>query len=207
MTTPNSSSHYPTPMASYSQPTDDISNRRPPSVNSRSATTRRHRSSRSHSGGASYRPQNEFPIFSQTGDVEIIINADGQEKRYVLHRLILAQWSGFFEASTSEDWSKTHSRAQAPEMGITQNYGLESIEEDEDLRRQSSGSAYTSPQRNALRWRYELDWGNGDDEVPLLVQKVVSICPHFGLFLTTKVASHNHSFWGWAHASTSACAK
>lgn len=176
MTTTSASSYnLPVPMVSYPQPTDVASptNRGPPSVNSRSAAARRHRSSRSHAGGASFRPQNEFPNFSQTGDVEIIINADGQEKRYMLHRLILAQSSGFFEAGTSEEWSRAQARAQAAETGSTQAGTLPRIGEDDESgselgRTPSSGQ----PLPNKFKWRYELDWGTNDDEVPMLVQKV-----------------------------------
>ena len=168
----SSSYHLPTPKYPYPQPTEDTNTHRPPSVNSRSATNRRHRSSRSHSGGSSYRPQNEFPNFSQTGDVEIIINADGQERRYLLHRLILAQCSGFFEAGTSEDWSRAQARAQSSDTRTAQGYPLDSIGENEESSKQSIDSAHTGLQRDRLRWKYELDWGNGDDEVPMLVQKV-----------------------------------
>ena len=163
-------------MVSYPQPADPIFTRRPPSVNSRSAATRRHRSGRSQSGGASYKPQNEFPNFSQTGDVEIIISADGQEKRYTLHRLILAQCSGFFEAGTSEDWSRTQARSQGSGSGDTLSSGLAGIAEVSgplnELRKPPLTGA---PGREKVLWRYELDWGNDDDdEVPMLVQKV---CP------------------------------
>ncbi|KAL9098130.1 MAG: hypothetical protein Q9163_006152 [Psora crenata] len=139
-----------------------------PSVasSSRTITARRHRSSRSHSGGTSYRPQNEFPNFAQTGDVEIIVNADGHERRYMLHRLILSQCSGFFEASTSEEWRKAQQNVNA------QGNGLGRIREDGNeegltARPPLSGSR----QGERLRWRYELDWGNKDEEVPMLVQK------------------------------------
>lgn len=137
-------------------PTDRaLTARRPSSISSRS-TTRRHRSSRSHHGSQSYRPQNEFPNFAQTGDVEIIIQADGQERRYTLHRLILAQCSGFFEAGTSEGWS----RAQTVGTGQQHSNSLARIgEEDEG-----------TGQRQV--WRYELDWGNGQEDMPMLVQKV-----------------------------------
>ena len=139
---------------------------RAPSVasSSRSLTSRRQRTNRSHSGGTSYRPQNEFPNFSQSGDVEIVIHADGQERRYILHRLILSQNSGFFEASTSEEWAKVQ------QQGIPLEQGLGRIGEDEgDNTRQS-----TRPLRNGekVRLRYELDWGNKDEEVPMLVQRV-----------------------------------
>lgn len=172
MTTASVSSyHLPAPMDSYPEPVDGYHTRRPPSVNSRSANTRRHRNSRSHSGGASYRPQNEFPNFSQTGDVEIVVSADGQEKRYMLHRLILAQCSGFFEAGTSEDWSRAQARAQSSDNGAQSSHGLSRISEDEESK-EPAGSGQSGPPPDRFRWRYELDWGNNDDEIPMLVQKV-----------------------------------
>ena len=155
-------------MVSHAQPPEQhrASTNRPPSVasSSRTHTSRRHRSGRSLGGGSSYRPQNEFPNFSQTGDVEIVIHADGQERRYTLHRLILSQNSGFFEASTSEEWAKVQ------QNGLPVEQGLGRIGEDEgDDARQS-----TRPLRNGekIKLRYELDWGNKDDEVPMLVQRV-----------------------------------
>ncbi|KAL8678345.1 MAG: hypothetical protein Q9186_005302 [Xanthomendoza sp. 1 TL-2023] len=161
-------------MVSYPHATDDaLTTRRPASsVTSRSTTTRRHRSNRSHTGGTSFRPQNEFPNFAQTGDLEIVINAEGQEKRYMLHRLILAQCSGFFEASTSEDWSRAQAQGIAPITGPAQSNGLAGIgEEDEYGMETGRPTIPTAPPRDRYRWRYELDWGNKDDEVPMLVQK------------------------------------
>lgn len=151
--------------------------RGPRSTTSRATTSRRHRGNRSHHGGSSYAPRNEFPYFAQSGDVEIIINADGQEKRYMLHRLILAQNSGFFEASTSEEWSRAqahrqshqHPRTQIPEL----DGGLPRVEEDEVSSGGLDRPAMTGSQSGAvLRWRYELDGGAKEDEVPMLVQKV-----------------------------------
>ncbi|CAD6572272.1 MAG: hypothetical protein ASARMPREDX12_005089 [Alectoria sarmentosa] len=153
----------PVPMVSHPQPPDRPLVHRPASVSSRSTNTRRHRNTRSHTGGVSYRPQNEFPNFAQTGDVEIIINADGQEKRYMLHRLILAQCSGFFETGTSEEWSKAQARGQSSGHGPSNSLGR--ISEDDMAGR----SAF--PGGGRLQWRYELDWGNREDEVPMLVQK------------------------------------
>ena len=133
--------------------------RRPPSVaSSRASTVRRHRPHRSHFGGTSYQPQNEFPVFTHTGDVEIIITTPkGREQRYLLHRLILTQCSGFFEAGTSEEWS----RAEA---------------EGSSSQGQSAGALARIPESSnrmeKKRWRYELDWGQGEDEVPMLIQKV-----------------------------------
>jgi len=127
--------------------------RGPPSV---ASTSRRHSRNRSHYGGSSYQPQNDFPVFTHTGDVEILVIAGGREQKYLLHRLILAQCSGFFEAGTSQAWS----RAQAAQ-------GAEPRDEPR------SALAVTARGEGRLRWRYELDWGdNSDGEVPMLVQKV-----------------------------------
>lgn len=148
----------------YPPPPSDLAlaARRPSSVSSRS-TTRRHRSSRSQPGGQSHRAHNEFPNFAATGDVEIVIQADGQERRYLLHRLILTQCSGFFEASTSEGWS----RAQAVETDRAQNGVLARIGEEDESR-----EASRPPTGQKQVWRYELDWGTGQDDTPMLVQKV-----------------------------------
>ncbi|KAL2793641.1 hypothetical protein BJX66DRAFT_305673 [Aspergillus keveii] len=78
----------------------------PSSASRHSHSSRRHRSSRSHHGGLIHQPQNDFPVFTHTGDVELVIRAGRQENRYLLHRLILAQCSGFFETSTQEEWSR-----------------------------------------------------------------------------------------------------
>ena len=133
--------------------------RRPSSVSSRTTTRRRHH--RSHHGGSSYQPQNDFPVFSHTGDVEILIKAGGKEQRYLLHRLILAQCSGFFEAGTSEQWS----RAQAS----TQSRELSRIGEADD-----EGQVVVKKDAAKMRWRYELEASGRDDsdDVPMLVQKV-----------------------------------
>ena len=158
-------------------PTDPVFARRPASVNSRSVHTRRHRNGRSHSGGTSFKPQNEFPNFSQSGDVEIIISVDGQEKRYMLHRLILAQSSGFFEAGTSEDWTRAQSRTQASGSvdADSQSTLLSGIAEDEESPNSFRTSTFQAARaREKLQWKYELDWGN-NDEVPMLVQKVGSL--------------------------------
>ncbi|KAJ4336743.1 hypothetical protein N0V87_005134, partial [Didymella glomerata] len=133
--------------------------RRPPSVashSSRTSTLRRHRPHRS--GGSSYGSssvgtQNEFPVFTHTGDVEIVISNGRRENRYLLHKLILTQCSGFFEAGTSDEW------AGAGEGSVAQNMSAAA------LARNPSGS-----RQERKRWRYELDWGS-DDDVPMLVQK------------------------------------
>ncbi|KAA6414514.1 MAG: hypothetical protein FRX48_01263 [Lasallia pustulata] len=145
------------------------------STTSRATTSRRHRGNRSHHGGSSYAPQNEFPYFAQSGDVEIFISADGQEKTYMLHRLILAQNSGFFEASTSEEWSRAQAQAQSQPQSSTQipelGGGLARVEEDDSLGGVGRPAVTGSQSAPILRWRYELDSGAKDDEVPMLVQK------------------------------------
>jgi hypothetical protein len=161
-------------MVSYPESGDRAKAPPPPaSTSSRlSHSSRRHRHGRSHHGGSSYNPQNEFPIFAHTGDVEIVIAAKGQEKRYLLHRLILSQCSGFFEASTSEDWARYEMQKESSASAVLDSDpSLQSIAEDGSSIVSRRGSAQgTSPR---LRWRYELDWQNREsDEEPILVQKV-----------------------------------
>ena len=153
--------------------------RGPPSISSRASTSNRrhHRHGRSHHGGSTYQPQNEFPFFAHTGDVEIIINADGQEKRYLLHRLILAQCSGFFEAGTSEEWSRVQAQKEAQVSSPGQDRALARIGEDAPAAKLpeapvtvASLSGIAPPK---TRWRYELDWATAEDEEePMLVQRV-----------------------------------
>lgn len=173
-----SSYNLSSPMLFPPEPSErTLTARGPRSTTSRATTSRRHRGNRSHYGGSSYAPQNEFPYFAQSGDVEIIINADGQEKRYMLHRLILAQNSGFFEASTSEEWSRAQADGQSHQQPRTQipelDGGLARVEEDGVSTGGLDRPAMTGSQSGAVsRWRYELDGGAKEDEVPMLVQKV-----------------------------------
>ncbi len=151
-------------MVSQAEPLDRaLPLRRPPSLSSRASTTRRHhRHGRSHHGGTMSRPQNEFPYFGQTGDVDIVIRAGGREQRYLLHRLILAQCSGFFEVGTSQEWSRA-APAQGSELGEAGDDNLAPLPPPMGERR--------------IKWRYELDDGNGEEEVPMLVQKVKNDSP------------------------------
>ncbi|KAK2812765.1 hypothetical protein FQN50_001094 [Emmonsiellopsis sp. PD_5] len=139
-----------------------------------------HRSGgRSHHGGSSssshHQPLNQFPIFAATGDVEIVIRAANQERRYLLHRLILARCSGFFDAGTSsEEWAGG-SGNDNPERGLA-------IIHDEDEDGNGDGNVDRNGSRGLVRssgattrWRYELDWENREeDEVPILVQRPAS---------------------------------
>lgn len=76
-----------------------------------------------------------------------------KEQRYLLHRLILSQCSGFFEASTSEEWSQQQAQTAGPSTAQMARI---------------PGSAQAD---NRKRWRYELDWGNKEEDLPMLVKK------------------------------------
>ncbi|ROV89199.1 hypothetical protein VMCG_09915 [Cytospora schulzeri] len=167
--------------------------RGPSSVVGTSSTTgARHRSSRrshhynrSYAGGTSYVPQNEFPWFSHSGDVEIVVRVpSGHENRYLLHRHTLTRCSGFFEASTSEPWSKAVDVLDLPTLPAplgTRSTGASTSElgriGEEDGARGvvGGGSAAVASRANMgtprKRWRYELDYGKGGDDIPMLVQK------------------------------------
>lgn len=124
------------------------------SVCARSIVARRQRAPRSQNGGAI---ANDFPNFASTGDVEIVLaGRSGAERRYCLHRLILAQASGFFEASLSEEWAS--------------NGELGRIGEDSEglgTRRGERASV------GRVLYRYELDLERGgEDEIAMLVRKV-----------------------------------
>lgn len=155
------------------------SSRRAPSITSRSSRTRHHHNRVRH-GAPAYPSQNEFPFFAQTGDVEIIIECDGQEKRYLLHRLMLAQFSGFFDAGTSDEWSRTHAQLLANDKRPEQTQALSIIGEEHsgsEVSGSLSGPHITPEQASRTsfsrkRWRYELNWATvNDDEEPILVQK------------------------------------
>jgi hypothetical protein len=160
-----------------------LSVRGPSSVSTRTHT-RRHQ--RSHRGGSYAVPQNEFPVFSHTGDVEVVIRSpDGvQEKKYLLHRLILAQCSGFFEAGMSEEWERSGIGSQ--DNGQGEERSLARVDEDGDGvmspgsviggrggSMDSTRSAVIVNGTGRKRWRYELDWDNTEEEdEPILIQKV-----------------------------------
>lgn len=146
---------YPDSGSASAEVRSSLSIRRPPSVSShssRASTVRRHRPHRSHFGGTTHQPQNEFPVFTHTGDVEVVISNGRKEQRYLLHKLILTQCSGFFEAGTSEEWA---------------NAGEAQGSSSAALARVPSGA-----RQEKTRWRYELDWGKNEDDLPMLVQKV-----------------------------------
>jgi len=81
----------------------------------------------------------------------------------MLHRLILTQCSGFFEASTSQEWSRA------------------SNEGGGELARIGEDSGGDSTRREVKkRWRYELDAGVSNDDIPMLVQKENTSASLFG---------------------------
>lgn len=148
--------------------------RRAPSIASRSSRNRHHHS-RSRQG-STLQLQNEYPFFAQTGDVEVVIECDGQEKRYLLHRLMLAQFSGFFDAGMSEEWSRSNAHLVASERKPDSALALSIIGEESGTSDISGTAPYIPGQTNRTsgrrRWRYELNWAVvGEDEEPILTQK------------------------------------
>ncbi|OKL60433.1 hypothetical protein UA08_03997 [Talaromyces atroroseus] len=173
-------------MVSYPESVDRAKAPPPPTASTSSrlshSSRRQHRHGRSHHGGSSYNPQNEFPIFAHTGDVEIVIAAKGQEKRYLLHRLILSQCSGFFEASTGEEWTRYEMQKESASAVIDSDPSLQSIAEDGSSIVSRRGSAQSASLPPRLRWRYELDWQNKElDEEPILVRKPTTSDPAFAV--------------------------
>jgi hypothetical protein len=162
----------PTVYADFSHPPPSAPpTARASSVASGRSATRRHRHAR-QAGQHGHAPPNEFPVFSLTGDVEIVLsNASGRrEHRYLLHRLILSQCSGFFDAGMKADWS----RAGAFEDLRSAN-GLPPVVEQSvagsSSTRTSSTERRPSFEPPKKRWRYSLDWRSaGDEDVPMLVQ-------------------------------------
>lgn len=135
------------------------------------ASSRSKRYNRSHTGGTSYVPQNEFPIFNHSGDVEIIIAVGGRENRYLLHRHTLTRCSGFFEASTSQQWSKASvvpSLPAPPSSRELSRIGEDAGSTNGDEIATRPGATSPTPRR---RWRYELDSGEDKDDIPMLVQR------------------------------------
>jgi hypothetical protein len=165
-------SHVQLPMVSHAEVS--APSRRASSVASRSRSrqSQQHHRGRSHHGGISYAPQNEFPFFTQSGDVEVVIACDGQEKRYLLHRLILAQFSGFFHAGMSDEWSRNHTLA-APSPRPDQALSIINESDYEvSIAPPALAAEQIQSQSGRRRWRYELDWVDlEEDEEPMLIQK------------------------------------
>lgn len=128
-------------------------------------------------------PHNEFPIFSHTGDVEILVKGN----RYLLHRIILTQCSGFFEASIGQEWSKASNDGGRELARIGEDSRSESARRTDE-----SGGA-------KKRWRYELETAADGDNVPMLVQKAITPASLFGSLppppVRNKPPSSNTSFF------------
>ncbi|KZL78953.1 hypothetical protein CI238_02232 [Colletotrichum incanum] len=153
-------------MVSQPDSASSLTLRGPSSVVSRPSLSRTKRYNRSHVGGTTYIPQNEFPVFSNSGDVEIIVKAGTHHNRYLLHRHTLTRCSGFFEASTSLEWSKPVSDGASGDLArISDGSSVDSSTGP------ASSRALTTPSNPRKRWRYELDPGTGDGDIPMLVQK------------------------------------
>ncbi|KAF4976560.1 hypothetical protein FZEAL_6794 [Fusarium zealandicum] len=152
-----------------------LSRRGPSSVVSRQSLSRTKRYNRSHTGGTSYTPQNDFPVFANSGDVEIIVRARDTtsgaaptQNRYLLHRHTLTRSSGFFEASTSNEWSRARALPAGNELSrIGEDGEPLAVNGSEDGTASRRGSA-NAPRK---RWRYELDPGSGPNDIPMLVQR------------------------------------
>ncbi|KAK2029457.1 hypothetical protein LX32DRAFT_353908 [Colletotrichum zoysiae] len=153
-------------MVSQPDSASSLTLRGPSSVVSRPSLSRTKRYNRSHVGGTTYIPQNEFPIFSNSGDVEVIVKAGSHHNRYLLHRHTLIRCSGFFEASTSLEWSKPVSDSASSDVA---RIGDSSSADSSSIAPAPSRALTTSSPRK--RWRYELDPGTGDGDIPMLVQK------------------------------------
>ncbi|KAM4066901.1 hypothetical protein HRG_000913 [Hirsutella rhossiliensis] len=149
------------------EPSPQLSSRRrgfysPSSVVARPSLSRTKRYNRSHTGGSSHAPQNEFPVFSHSGDVDILVAAGPSQNRYLLHRDTLARCSGFFEASTSSEWSRAQPLlAGGNELARITEETSSSVPHDRE-------PATSGPKK---RWAYELDPGAGPGDIPMLVQK------------------------------------
>ncbi|KAF2674670.1 hypothetical protein BT63DRAFT_419952 [Microthyrium microscopicum] len=110
----------------------------------------RHGYSKSHAGvttasssSSGHGTLNEFPTFDRTGDVDIILKNGRKEQRFTLHRLYLAQCSGWFEDV----------------LGIGDGAD-------------SPGSSSSRAPVGKRKIRFELDWTKGvDDPMPMLILK------------------------------------
>ncbi|TDZ29676.1 hypothetical protein C8035_v004664 [Colletotrichum spinosum] len=153
-------------MVSQPDPSTSISLRAPAPLVSRSSLSRTKRYNRSHVGGSTNIPQNEFPVFNHSGDMEIMVNAGGHQQRYLLHRQTLIRFSRFFEASTSYQWSKPVSDA-----GVTVLARLGDRPTGDSPSTVSNQRSAVEPATSRKQWRYVLDPGTGDGDIPMLVQK------------------------------------
>ncbi|KKA29789.1 hypothetical protein TD95_003507 [Thielaviopsis punctulata] len=132
----------------------------------RSLHSRSKRLNRSHISAPSFVPQNEFPVFSVSGDVEIIIGVgpnNAYQSRYLLHRHTLSCCSGFFDASLSPEWDRTSSDRLSRTPRRDGPRALDSGH--------SVAISPSSREPTKKKWCYELNYGSGEDDVPILVRR------------------------------------
>jgi len=138
-----------------------------------SSSSRRHRHTRSLHGGSTSSVQNEFPLFAYTGDVEVVLASRNgrKEQRYLLHRLILSQCSGWFEDDTKRDMQRAITAG--PNLSQTYRNGSLSRTGERDSSSSDLGSLRSlEGQAQNSRLVYVLNWGQtGCDESPMLVQR------------------------------------
>ncbi|KAM0276923.1 hypothetical protein ACHAQH_006254 [Verticillium albo-atrum] len=163
-------------MVSQPDTSNSLTLRGSSSVVSRPSLSRTKRYNRSAVGSTSFIPQNEFPVFTQSGDVEILVKAADHQNRYLLHRHTLTRCSGFFEASTSQEWSRAQALPEPPSSSSSSTSRPLRALDDRVTATSSSGS----PARKG--WRYELDSGTGRGDIPMLVQKHDVTAPTPSLF-------------------------
>ncbi|KAM0322952.1 hypothetical protein ACHAQA_009051 [Verticillium albo-atrum] len=166
-------------MVSQPDTSNSLTIRGPSSVVSRPSLSRTKRYNRSHVGGTSFIPQNEFPIFTQSGDVEIVVKVAGQQNRYLLHRHTLTRCSGFFEASTSQEWSRAQPLPEPPSSSSSSTSRPSRARDSRDDQLTAPSSSNSTARK---RWRYELDSGTGDGDIPMLIQKHDVTAPAPSLF-------------------------
>jgi hypothetical protein len=148
-------------MVSHVEPPQQVLHapRRPPSATSRASTTRRHRSTRSQHTTSPSSPLNEFPVFAQTGDVDIIISsASGRkEQRYLLHSIILTQCSSFFAIDIKRP--PLYNALPAPNPASLSRIG------------EANSSRSSLDSVDGRRWNYVLDWHHTkDNDIPRFLQ-------------------------------------
>ncbi|KAH0380730.1 hypothetical protein KCU92_g7372, partial [Aureobasidium melanogenum] len=155
-------------MVSHIEPPQQVLHtpRRPPSATSRASTTRRHRSSRSQHTTSPASPLNEFPVFAQTGDVDIVISSSSgrKEQRYLLHSIILSQCSSFFAIDTKRPL--IHNALPAPSPAPLSRIG------------ETNSSRSSLDSIDVRHWNYVLDWHHTrDNDTPRLIQRPPSQSP------------------------------
>jgi hypothetical protein len=155
-------------MVSHIEPPQQVLHapRRPPSATSRASTTRRQRSSRSQHTTSPSSPLNEFPVFAQTGDVDIVISSPSgrKEQRYLLHSIILTQCSSFFAIDIKRP--PLHNALPAPNPTSLSRIG------------EANSSRSSLDSVDTRRWNYVLDWHHTrDNDIPRLIQRPPSQSP------------------------------